>query len=472
MVFSSIPFLFYFFAAVLVLYFAVPRQLKNYVLLLAGVFFYFYGEQRLVLLMLFTAFWDYACAMFISVTRSKTQSKLWPRVGMIASIVVDVGILCYFKYTDFFIKNINAIAGTDIPLLKIALPIGISFYTFQSMSYVIDVYRGDVKAVKNPFTYATYLTLFPQLIAGPIVRFETVADELEHRTHSFDKIASGAMRFAVGMAKKILIANVLGEFCADFAALPEKTVVLCWLYAITYSLQIYFDFSGYSDMAIGLGKILGFTFCENFDYPYISRSITEFWRRWHMSLGQWFRDYIYIPLGGSRNGTARWLLSVFTVWFVTGMWHGAGWNFIIWGLFFGVLLVLEKLFLRKFFAKIPAVFSHIYTLVAVIISFVIFSCTENLGGFSEGLAHIGAMFGFGGLPFISQSTLYYLRDYAFVIVLGIIGSTPLVRNTCRKLCEKYPVANLAQPIAMAGMILLCVCELSDATFNPFLYFNF
>lgn len=471
MVFSSIPFLYYFFPAVLVLYFIAPRRVKNYVLLLAGIVFYFYGEQRLVLLMLFTALWDYGCAMLITLTRAKDK-KVWPRVGLIASIVMDVGILCYFKYTDFFITNINAIAGTKIPLLGIALPIGISFYTFQSMSYVIDVYRDKVKAVKNPFTYATYLTLFPQLIAGPIVRFETVAAELENRTHSFDKISSGAMRFTVGMAKKILIANVLGEFCANFSSVSEKTVVLCWLYAIAYSLQIYFDFSGYSDMAIGLGRILGFEFCENFDYPYISKSVTEFWRRWHMSLGQWFRDYIYIPLGGSRNGTARWLLSVFTVWFVTGMWHGAGWNFIIWGLFFGVLLVLEKLFLRKFFDKIPRVFSHIYTLLAVAVSFVIFSCTENLGGFSAGLSHIASMFGFGGLPFIASSTLYYLRDYAFVIVLGVIGSTPLVRNTCRKLCDKFTVANLATPVAMAAMILLCVCELSDATFNPFLYFNF
>ena len=471
MVFSSIPFLYYFFPAVLVLYFIAPRRVKNYVLLLAGIVFYFYGEQRLVLLMLFTALWDYGCAMFITLTRAKDK-KVWPRVGLIASIVMDVGILCYFKYTDFFITNINAIAGTKIPLLGIALPIGISFYTFQSMSYVIDVYRDKVKAVKNPFTYATYLTLFPQLIAGPIVRFETVAAELENRTHSFEKISAGAMRFTVGMAKKILIANVLGEFCANFSKVPEKTVVLCWLYAIAYSLQIYFDFSGYSDMAIGLGKILGFTFCENFDYPYISKSVTEFWRRWHMSLGQWFRDYIYIPLGGSRNGTARWLLSVFTVWFVTGMWHGAGWNFIVWGLFFGVLLVLEKLFLRKFFDKIPTVFSHIYTLLAVAVSFVIFSCTENLGGFSAGLSHIASMFGFGGLPFMASSTLYYLRDYAFVIVLGVIGSTPLVRNTCRKLCDKFTVANLATPVAMAAMIMLCVCELSDATFNPFLYFNF
>lgn len=449
----------------------VPRRVKNYVLLLAGTVFYFYGEQRLVLLMLFTALWDYGCAMFITLTRAKGK-KVWPRVGLIASIVMDVGILCYFKYTDFFISNINAIAGTKIPLLGIALPIGISFYTFQSMSYVIDVYRDKVRAVKNPFTYATYLTLYPQLIAGPIVRFETVASELEYRTHSFDKISSGAMRFTIGMAKKILIANILGEFCASFASITDKTVVLCWLYAIAYSLQIYFDFSGYSDMAIGIGRIFGFSFCENFDYPYISRSVTEFWRRWHMSLGQWFRDYIYIPLGGSRRGTARWLLSVFTVWFVTGMWHGAGWNFIIWGLFFGVLLVLEKLFLRKLFDKIPTVFSHIYTLLAVAVSFVIFSCTEYLGGFSAGLSHIASMFGFGGLPFMASSTLYYLRDYAFVIALGVVGSTPLVRNTCRKLCDKFTVANLATPVAMAAMIMLCVCELSDATFNPFLYFNF
>ena len=359
MVFSSIPFLYYFLPAVLLLYFIAPRKIKNYVLLAFSLFFYFYGEKKLVFLMVFTAMWDYLCSLSIDFFRRR-NNKVMPKVSLVLSLLVDLGLLCYFKYTDFFISNINAIVGTNIPLLKVALPIGISFYTFQSLSYTIDVYRGKVPVQKNPFTYATYLTLFPQLVAGPIVRYSTVVDELDNRKHSFEKFSQGAFRFCVGLAKKVLIANVIGEFCSKFSAMGEKTVVLYWFYAIAYSLQIYFDFSGYSDMAIGLGKIFGFEFCENFNYPYISKTISEFWRRWHMSLGSWFRDYIYIPLGGNRVKFGRWIFNIFVVWFITGFWHGAGWNFILWGLFFSVLLVLEKLFLKKWLDKLPAVFSHIY----------------------------------------------------------------------------------------------------------------
>ena len=471
MVFSSIPFLYYFLPAVLLLYFIAPRKIKNYVLLAFSLFFYFYGEKKLVFLMVFTAMWDYLCSLSIDFFRRR-NNKIMPKVSLVLSLLVDLGLLCYFKYTDFFISNINAIVGTNIPLLKVALPIGISFYTFQSLSYTIDVYRGKVPVQKNPFTYATYLTLFPQLVAGPIVRYSTVVDELDNRKHSFEKFSQGAFRFCVGLAKKVLIANVIGEFCSKFSAIGEKTVVLYWFYAIAYSLQIYFDFSGYSDMAIGLGKIFGFEFCENFNYPYISKTISEFWRLWHMSLGSWFRDYIYIPLGGNRVKFGRWIFNIFVVWFVTGFWHGAGWNFIVWGLFFGVLLVLEKLFLKKWLDKIPAVFSHIYVLLAVMISFVIFSSKDNLGGFSQGLQHIGAMFGGAGVKFCSSETLYYLRDYAVVLLAGIVGSTPLMKNTAKKLCEKWKPIEYAAPFIVAGILIICTGELVDSTFNPFLYFNF
>ncbi|MBR2070729.1 MAG: MBOAT family protein, partial [Clostridia bacterium] len=398
MVFSSIPFLYYFLPVVILVYFLVPRKAKNYVLLLSSLFFYFYGEQLLVLLMLTTALVDYTMARIIEKFR---DSKIIPKLALGFSLLFDLGMLCYFKYVDFFISNFNAVFGMEIPLLNIALPIGISFYTFQTLSYVIDVYRGEVEAQKNFFHYATYLTLFPQLVAGPIVRYKTVAHELLYREHTISKFSEGVFRFSIGLGKKIMIANMLGEFVNSFQNIANPTVVLCWLFALAYGMQIYFDFSGYSDMAIGLGKIFGFEFNENFDHPYMSKSVSEFWRRWHMSLGSWFRDYIYIPLGGNRVKFPRWLLNVFIVWFTTGLWHGASWNFVIWGVYFGVFLVLEKLFLAKWLKKAPGFVSHIYVIVVVFISFVIFGCNDYLGGFANGMQHIANMFGFGGIPFVS-----------------------------------------------------------------------
>ena len=371
MLFSSIPFLFYFLPAVLLLYAISPRKLKNFTLLVCSLVFYAWGEPRLVVLMLATVLIGYVLGLL---TERYTKHK---KIFLILSLVLSLGFLCYYKYVGFFITNINNVTGLSIPVLKVALPIGISFYTFQLLSYNVDVYRGDVPAQRNFIDLAAYIALFPQLIAGPIVRYSDVAAQLKKRTHSWDKISEGTRRFVFGLAKKILIANALGELCDIFRATGEQSVIYYWMYAIGFSLHIYFDFSGYSDMAIGLGKIFGFDFLENFNYPYISKSATEFWRRWHMSLGSWFRDYVYIPMGGSRVGKFRMFFNIFTVWMLTGFWHGAAWNFIFWGLYFAILLVVEKVFLLKYLNQ-SKVWSRFYLLFAVVISFVIFNAT-NMG---------------------------------------------------------------------------------------------
>ena len=344
MLFSSIPFLYYFLPCVILLYLIAPKMLKNTVLLLAILVFYAWGEPKYVVLMVVTILLGYIFGLLIERYQGRKISKLF----LILSLVTSLGFLAYFKYADFFITNFNAVTGLSVPLLRLALPVGISFYTFQILSYTVDVYRGEVKAQKNPINLATYIALFPQLIAGPIVRYSDIALQLETRTHSFDKIAVGVRRFIIGLGKKILIADMFAGFCSTFMDSNDKSVVFFWLYAIAYSLQIYFDFSGYSDMAIGLGKMFGFDFLENFNYPFISGSITEFWRRWHMSLGTWFRDYVYIPLGGNRVSKLRGLFNIFVVWMLTGFWHGASWNFILWGLFFAVFLLIEKLWLLKY----------------------------------------------------------------------------------------------------------------------------
>ena len=344
------------------------------VLLLASLVFYGWGEPVYVFLMVGTIGLGYVFGILIE----KFRDTPWAKVCMIGSVAISLGLLGYFKYANFFLTNFSAATGISLPLLKVALPIGISFYTFQLVSYIIDVYWGKVAAQKNFISLATYITMFPQLIAGPIVRYSDVEKQLKHRDINVEKIAYGIRRFALGLGKKILIANVMGEFCAAFKAVDEKSIVFYWCYAIAVSLQIYFDFSGYSDMAIGLGSMLGFQFIENFNYPFISKSATEFWRRWHMSLGTWFRDYVYIPLGGSRCSRSRHLLNVFIVWMLTGFWHGAEWTFIVWGLYFGVLLIIEKTFLLKWLEK-TKVLSHIYILILVLFSFVLFD-SAGLGG--------------------------------------------------------------------------------------------
>ncbi|MBQ2963135.1 MAG: MBOAT family protein [Clostridia bacterium] len=466
MLFSSIPFLYFFLPCVLVLYFAVPRCLKNAVLMFVSLFFYAWGEPKYVLLMAATIGIGYVTGLLIEKFKGKALSKVF--LGI--SVAVDLGFLAYFKYADFFIENFNAVTGLSLPLLRIALPIGISFYTFQIMSYSIDVYRGDVPAQKNPVNLAAYVTMFPQLIAGPIVRYADIAKQLKDRTHSFEKIAAGIRRFVMGLAKKILIANTLGEICDIFRESEEKAVLYYWLYAVAFALHIYFDFSGYSDMAIGLGKIFGFDFLENFNYPFVSSTVTEFWRRWHMSLGSWFRDYVYIPLGGNRVSNGRWFFNIFVVWMLTGFWHGAAWNFIIWGLFFAVLLILEKLFLKKFLEK-TKVIKRIYIALAVLISFVIFNATDM----KEAFRYIGGMFGAGGIPLVSNEMLYYLKSYAVVLVIGIVGSTPVIKNTALRLSngEKTGrVMNVLEPVAIAALLIVMTAYLVDGSFNPFLYFRF
>ncbi len=467
MLFSSIPFLFYFLPCVLILYLIAPKCLKNTVLLLSSLVFYAWGEPRYVIWMLLAITLGYIFGLLIERFKEKKRiSKLF----MILSVASSLAMLGYFKYVDFFIGNFNAITGLSVPLLKIALPIGISFYTFQILSYTVDVYRGDVAAQKNPIDLAAYVALFPQLIAGPIVRYSDVAEQLKSRTHSFEKTALGARRFMIGLGKKILIANILGELCDTFRASDDKSVLFFWLYAVAYSLHIYFDFSGYSDMAIGLGKIFGFDFLENFNYPYISASITEFWRRWHMSLGSWFRDYVYIPLGGNRVSRLRHLFNIFVVWMLTGFWHGAAWNFIVWGLFFAVLLMVEKLWLLKYLKK-SRVLSHIYVVILIIISFVIFDASSMGQAFS----YIGSMFGAGGYPLVSTEFLYYFRSYGVVLILGIIGATPLPKKLWNRIAATNIGSNImtfAEPIALSALLLCCSAYLVDGSYNPFLYFRF
>lgn len=466
MLFSSIPFLYFFLPCVLVLYFAVPRCLKNTVLMLVSLFFYAWGEPKYVLLMAATIGIGYVTGLLIEKFKGKALSKVF--LGL--SVVVDLGFLAYFKYADFFIENFNAVTGLSLPLLRIALPIGISFYTFQIMSYSIDVYRGDVPAQKNPVNLAAYVTMFPQLIAGPIVRYADIEKQLKSRTHSFEKAAAGIRRFVIGLAKKILIANTLGELCDIFRASDEKAVLYYWLYAVAFALHIYFDFSGYSDMAIGLGKIFGFDFLENFNYPFVSSTVTEFWRRWHMSLGSWFRDYVYIPLGGNRVSKVRWFFNIFVVWLLTGFWHGAAWNFIIWGLFFAVLLVIEKLFLKDFLEK-TKVIKRVYIALAVLISFVIFNATDM----KEAFQYIGGMFGAGDIPLVSAEMLYYLKSYALVLVLSLIGSTPVIKTAALRLCngeKTAKVINVLEPVVIAALLIIMTAYLVDGSFNPFLYFRF
>ncbi len=457
MLFSSISFLYYFLPCVLVLYFLVPRQFKNFTLLITSLFFYAWGEPRLVLLMLVTIAIGYTLGMLIE--KDAQHKKLY----LVLAVVSFLGALGYFKYANFFVDNFNQFTGLSIPLVRVALPIGISFYTFQILSYNIDVYRGEVKAQRNPIDLAAYIIMFPQLIAGPIVRYKDVAVQLESREHSISKAATGIRRFVFGLSKKILIANVLGEICEAFRQSNDKSVLFYWMYAIAFSLHIYFDFSGYSDMAIGLGKMFGFVFLENFNYPYISKSITEFWRRWHISLGNWFRDYVYIPLGGSRAKRGKHLFNILVVWMLTGFWHGAAWNFIIWGLYFAVLLVIEKTFLLKYLER-SKVWNHIYVLFTVVVSFVIFNASST----TQMLADIGGMFGSRDLPLVSAETLYYLKSYAVIGILAIVGVTPLPK----KMVSKWKGLQYAEPVVLLVLLIMITAYLVDGSFNPFLYFRF
>lgn len=465
MLFSSIPFLYYFLPVVLILYFIVPKKLKNTVLLITSLVFYGWGEPKYVILMIASILIGYVSGLLIEAFSQKTAKII---LGI--SVAINLGFLGYFKYADFFIFNFNSVTGLSVPLLRVALPIGISFYTFQILSYTVDVYRKDVTAQKNLINLASYVTMFPQLIAGPIVRYSQIAKELETRTHSVENFAKGMRRFVLGLGKKILIANTLGELCDIFKQSDDKSVLFYWLYAVAFMLHVYFDFSGYSDMAIGLGRIFGFDFRENFNYPFISKSATEFWRRWHMSLGTWFRDYVYISLGGNRVSKPRWFFNIFVVWLLTGFWHGAAWTFIIWGIYFAIFLILEKLVYLRYLEK-SKVLSRVYLLVVVGISFVIFNATDM----KEALNYIGGMFGAGNVPLVSTEFFYYLKSFGVTLVVGLIGCTPVVKKTVEKLKENYvceKVIDVLEPITLVALLVVMTAYLVDGSFNPFLYFRF
>ena len=465
MLFSSITFIYYFLPLVFLLYFIAPRRWKNGLLLLSSLFFYFAGEPRYTVLLIISSLAGYLHGLLIERYRGTKIAKS----ALISSLTINLLILGFFKYCDFFIATINTAFGANMALMRLALPIGISFYTFQSMSYLIDLYKGKVRAQKNIISFSSYVALFPQLVAGPIVRYETIARELEGRRHTLEDFASGVKRFTLGLGKKVLIANTLGELNVLAMETGEPSILFYWLGAVAFALQIYFDFSGYSDMAIGLGRCFGFHFLENFNYPYISRSITEFWRRWHISLGSWFREYVYIPLGGNRVSKLKWARNILVVWFLTGFWHGASWNFIVWGLYFGVLLMIEKAFMVKFLKKIPRVFSHLYVAVLIVISFVIF----NVEGTAAAMNYLKGMF--WGLPVANSLTLYYLRSYAVIIIIAAFCATPVLKHLLDKALAKpvwAKVMTVLEPAFCVAVVLLVTGYLLDSSFNPFLYFRF
>ena len=470
MLFSSIPFLYYFLPAVLITYFLAPWKMKNAVLLLFSLAFYGWGEPKLLFLMIFTIGVFYQCGLAIGSAGERRWKKFWLWV----SAAVSLGLLGPFKYADFFISSVNAVTGLSLPLLKLALPVGISFYTFQCLSYTIDVYRGNAEVQKDPIAFGAYVTLFPQLIAGPIVRYVDVAKELENRSHSWENLSYGLRRFLVGLGKKVILADNFALLIKLFRESREPSVLFYWMYAVAFLLNIYFDFSGYSDMAIGLGRIFGFHFLENFNYPYLSKSITEFWRRWHMSLGSWFRDYVYIPMGGNRVSHGRWIFNIFTVWMLTGAWHGAAWNFVVWGLYFFILLAAERAFLGKWLDKLPRVFGHLWTVVTVVFSFYIFVFDGSAPALEmpAALSYLGVLFGQGGAGFANAHLGFELVRNLPLLAICIVGMTPLPRRLYWRLYERHRLMDTVTVLLCALGLLLCTAYLVDSSYNPFLYFQF
>lgn len=462
MVFTSISFIYYFLPLLLICYFAVPKKFRNIILLMFSVLFYFYGEPKYILLMLIEVLISYVVGLLIDKYKNKNI--------LIIGIFIHVLLFGIFKYFNFVIINVNNLFHSNLNLLNVVLPIGISFYTFQIISYEIDVYNKKVNVQSNILKYFLYVFLFPQLIAGPIVRYQDVNNEIDNRNVTFEMFARGVRRFIVGLSKKVIIANNLGELCNIYLNLGDKSVLFTWTFAISYMLQIYFDFSGYSDIAIGLGKMLGFNFPENFNYPYMAKSITDFWRRWHMTLSSWFRDYVYIPLGGNKKGVLKQIRNILIVWSLTGLWHGASWNFIVWGLYFGILLILEKFILKKYFSNVPKFIKGIYTLFLVMISFVIFQ-GDNL---SNDFNIIKGLFGLNGESFINNVTLYYLKGYVLFIVLGVIGATNYVKNLVIKISngKGKKIINILEPIYLLILLIIVTMYLIDSSYNPFLYFRF
>ena len=464
MVFSSITFLFYFLPIVLLCYFVLFKKHKNTVLLIASLFFYFYGEPKYILILLFSCLINYVSGKLIEkMTKYRT-------LILVVDLVISFGLLFYFKYFGFLVANLNTVFSLEMVIPNIVMPIGISFFTFQATSYTIDIYRGEVKSAKNFWTFTTYLSLFPQLVAGPIVRYETVQNELEQRKNSKETFAAGVKRFTIGLAKKVLLANVLGELVTILAEGTDASILSYWIEAIAITLQLYFDFSGYSDMAIGLGLLFGFHFLENFNYPLIAKSITDFWRRWHISLSSWFKDYVYIPLGGNRKGIIRQCINILIVWCLTGLWHGASWNFVLWGLYFGVLLIIEKTLLKRVLKLHPHL-ARIYTFILIVISFVIF----HFDDYHELIQFLKGMFGLLSIPLISQETTYYLRSYGVVLFISLFAISPLGKQLVNSLAQKPRFKRIIDVLEVSYyfvLLFISVSFLVDDTYNPFLYFRF
>ena len=472
MVFSSLEFLFLYFAVSIFIYFAVPLKLRNFVLLVVSLVFYGWGEPVYVVIMIYSIIVDYICGYFAGKYRETDKKKA--KAAVITSAVMNLAVLGFFKYYTFIVTNLQLIPLDFLQAIptfeNIELPIGISFYTFQTMSYTIDIYRGDAKVQKNITSFGAYVTLFPQLIAGPIVRYQDVDDQLRSRPHNIELFASGIRTFVCGLAKKILLANAAGELWDHFRTLSETnaTVLGSWVGLVFYAFQIYFDFSGYSDMAIGLGKMMGFRFKENFFYPYVSKSITEFWRRWHISMGTWFREYVYIPLGGNRCAKWKMYRNIIVVWLVTGFWHGASWNYVLWGFYYCLFLLIEKAFLLKKLEKAPAFVGHIYSLAVVLFGWWLFVFEDM----SAGVAYLGHMFGQGVAGFTEPGVTFdVLRNIFFIIIL-CIASTPLPRKIYYKLYEKNQVWRCVLAVVAVVGLVVCTAYLVESSYTPFLYFRF
>ncbi|NLC48008.1 MAG: MBOAT family protein [Tenericutes bacterium] len=464
MLFSSISFLYYFLPLVLISFFVAPKKYKNIILLIFSLFFYFYGEGKLTIVLILSCTINYFIAILIDRNNKESKRKFWLVIGLI----VNLSLLIYFKYFNFFLENINHLLNVNIAYLNVVMPLGISFFTFQALSYLVDVYRKEVKADLNIINLTTYITLFPQLVAGPIVRYQTIKKELINKDISYENISYGINRFIIGLSKKVLLANNLGLLVSLLKETPDSTLSM-WLISISFTLQIYFDFSGYSDMAIGLGRIFGFKFLENFNYPYISKSITDFWKRWHISLSSFLKDYVYIPLGGNRCSKSRWIFNIVTVWFLTGFWHGAQWNFILWGLYFAIILLVEKFFIKDFIEN-KKIINHIYVMFLVIISFTIFNGESLIEVFNN----LKLMFSFNGNLYTLES-IYYLKSFSIILIISVISSTPIIKNIINKINDKYNKSIIINIIFIVGIMILFIITtayLIDSTFNPFLYFRF
>lgn len=473
MVFSSLVFLFLFLPISILLYYISGRRYRNFVLLSISLFSYWYGETKYIIVMVMSILINYIFGLLVDKYRSNGRKA---HIIITLSVIGNLSIIGYYKYTNFIIQNINSIYNTEIPFINIIMPIGISFFTFQGLSYVIDIYRGHGRVQKNPINVALYISLFPQLIAGPIVRYETVADQINNRQESLEKFEYGIERFIIGLSKKVLIANSMGMIADEVFSnqISELSIVLAWIGGLAYAAQIYFDFSGYSDMAIGLGRIFGFEFIENFNYPYISKSITEFWRRWHISLSTWFRDYVFIPLGGNRSSKLKYLRNIFVVWFLTGLWHGASWNFIAWGLYFGILLTIEKFILGKYIKRLWNPLQHLYAMIFIIIGWVLFRSST----LSYALDYIKVMVGLRGQGIMNMQALYYLREYKIEFIIAVLFSSPIYIVVKNKLGEiklskiRGMIKYFLKPILFGLLFLLCIMYLINSTFNPFIYFRF